>query len=248
MVVDPVACAATASQRSQFFSKLALARKRIAVLAEAVESTRYRQQSRLPVNFDAIFDVGFVSQRDKHPLPDVPYHFVFNGPTKEEEQVVAELVPSRERCIPWTVVGHQTPNNLNLVAELMDYKLYQGGFCLLQHRRHRGRKGERLLSSSALAAVLSRTNYYVWPSDDPFAYYESFRFVQALLAGAVPCKIAGDQVCERSDIPGTFPSVRSFWARAQDEGHWPMYCAAREFYMSGGTLAKHLEKALHLVR
>jgi hypothetical protein len=246
-VVDPLECAATSGDEPVFFSKLSSARKRIMVLAEAVESTRYGQQFRLPTNFDAVFDVGFVSQRDKHLFPEVPYHFVFNGPTREEEQVLAELSPSQERCIPWAVVGPRTPNYLNLVAELMDYKLYPGGFCFLQHPSHQGRKGAGLLSYSGLSAVLSKTKYYVWSSDDSSAYYESFRFLQALLVGAVPCKIDGGHSWEGSGIPGIFPSVRSFCARMQDEDHWSMYCSSREFYMSKGLLAEHLEKALRLV-
>jgi hypothetical protein len=245
-VVDPVECAATSGDKSKFFSKLTNARKRIIVLAEAVESTRYRQQFHLPAKFDAIFDIGFVSQEYKHQFPDVPYHFVFNGPTKEEEQTMAELSPSQERRIPWAVVGPRTPNHLNLVAELMD-KIYSGGFCFLQHPLQQGRKGTGLLSSSGLAAVLSKTNYYVWSSEDSFAYYQSFRFIQALLVGAVPCKIDGTHSWEKSDIPGIFPSVRSFCMRVQEKDYWSMYCSAKEFYMSKGPLAEHLEKALRLV-
>jgi len=246
-VIDPVACAATSGNGSKFFSKLTNAHKRIVVLAEAVESTRYGRQFHLPTNFDAVFDIGFVPQGNKHPFPNVPYHFVFNGPTKEEEQTIAELSPSRERPIPWAVVGPRTPNHLNLIAELMDYELYPGGFCFLQHPSKQGKKGTGLLSPSGLAAVLSKTNYYVWSSDDSFAYYESFRFIQALQVGAVPCKIDGNHSWERADIPGIFPSVRSFCTRVQEEDHWSMYCSAREFYMSRGPLAEHLEKALRLV-
>ncbi len=261
-VVNPVECAATSSDRSDFFSsatssdrsdffsKLSLARKRIMVLAEAVVESTRGPQSRLPVNFDAIFDIGFVSRKDEHPFPDVPYHFVFNGPTKEEEQIIAELAPSQQRYIPWAVVGPQDSNHLNLLAELMDYKLHPGGLCFLEPALQQGKgKGERkgLLSSSGLAAVLSKTNYCVWGSNDSFAYYESFCFIQALLVGAVPCKIDGNRSWEESDIPGIFPSVQSFYARVQEEDHWSMYCSAREFYTSNGPLAEHLEKALRLV-
>jgi hypothetical protein len=261
-VVNPIECAATSSDRSDFFSsatssdrsdffsKLSLARKRVMVLAEAVVESTRGPQSRLPVSFDAIFEVGFVPRKDENPLPDVPYHFVFNGPTKEEEQIIAELSPSQERYIPWAVVGPQDPYHLNLLAELMDYKLYRGGLCFLEPPLQQGKgKGKRkgLLSSSGLAAVLSKTNYCVWGSNDSCAYYESFRFIQALLVGAVPCKIDGNRSWEESDIPGIFPSVQSFYARVQEEDHWSTYCSAREFYTSKGPLAEHLEKALRLV-
>jgi len=233
-------CAATSSVRSAFFSKLALGYKRIMVLAEAVESKRYRQQFRVPVNFNALFDVGFVSQKEKHLFPDVSYCFVFDGPTKKEEQVIASLSTSK-RHIPWALVGYQTPEHLKLVAALVDYGRYPEGFCYLQRPFDSG------LSPTGLAAVLSKTNYYVWSSEDSFAHYESFRFIQALLAGAVPCKIDNSHSWDDFDIPGIFPSAQSFCAKVQEEDYWSMYSSAREFYTSKGSLAEHLEKALHLV-
>jgi hypothetical protein len=226
---------------------LATARKKIVALAEAVESRQYRQQLQSPVTVDAVLDVGFVPQEDKHPFPKVPYHYVFNGLTKEEGQAISNRSLSQGRCIPWAVVGHEAPNYVNLIAELIDYKRYPEGFCFLRHPSQQGSKGEGLLSYSGLATVLSKTKYYVWSSNDSFAYYESLRFIQALLAGAVPCKIDGNSTWEKSDIPGIFPSVRAFWAKAQEEDHWSMYCSARDFYISKGPLAEHLQKALRLV-
>jgi hypothetical protein len=246
IVLDPVECAAASSYKLEFFSKLALARKRIVVLAEMVESTWHESQLRLPVNFDAVFNIGFVPQGDEHPFSDVPYHFVFNGPTEEEKRVIATLSPSK-RGIPWAVVGPQDLNHCNLVAELTNYKLYPEGFCSLHPPRSRGEKGRGLLSSSGLAAVLSKTRYCVWRSDDSFAYHESFRFIQALLAGAVPCKIDNNSSWDKAGIPGIFPSVQSFYTRVQEEGYWSMYCSAREFWVSKGLLAEHLEEALRLV-
>ncbi len=246
-VVDPIGCAAASNDRLEFFAKLAAASRRIAISTEAVEDARYGQQFRLPVDFDAVFDVGFVPQSDKHTVSDVPYYFVFNGPTKREEQVISESPSSQERHIPWTVVGHQNPEHLSLVAELIDYKLYPGGFVFLQSSS-RMRKGGAPLSPSELAAVLSKTNYYLWCSRHSSAYYESLHFVEALLAGAVPCKIDGGCFREIYEIPGIFPSVQSFCERVREEGAWPsMYRSAREFYLSRGRLAEYLEEALHLV-
>jgi len=252
-------CAATRSDRLEFFSKLAFGYKRIMVLAEAVESDWYKRQFRVPVAFDALFDIGFVSQKEKHPFPDVSYCFVFDGPTKKEERVIAALSPSK-RCIPWALVGYQNPDHLNLVAALVDYGLYPGGFCYLQrpwhmgNPMHRGGQRKAQLGPTGLTAVLSKTSYYVWSSDDhystpddSFAYYESFRFIQALLAGAVPCKIQGKHSLDKPDIPGIFTSAQSFCAKMQEEDYWSMYSSAREFYTSKGSLAEHLEKALRFV-
>jgi hypothetical protein len=246
-VVDPMACAATSGDEPLFFSKLSSALKRIMVLAEAVEGVRYGQQFRLPVTFDAVFDIGFVSQGKRHSFSEVPYHFVFNGPTQEEKQIVAELSPSQERRIPWAAVGSRSSSYLDLVADLVDRTFYPGGFCILQHTNQQGRKGTGLLSPSGLSAVLSKTDYYVWSSDTSFAYYESFRFIQAVLAGAVPCKVDDGDSWDKSGIPGIFSSVGSFCTRVQEEDQWSMYCSSRDFFESGGLLAEHLERALHCV-
>lgn len=245
-VVDPVECAATSNDRSKFFAKLNSAGKRIAISVEAVEDARYSQHLRLSVDFDAIFDVGFVSQSAKHPNGDVPYYFVFNGPTKWEEQTIAELPLSRERPIPWAVVGHQTPEHLRVVAELIDHKRYPGGFVFLQPLIRMRKRGSPL-SSSELAAVLSQSRFHLWSAQRSSAHYESSRFIEALLAGAVPCKIDGNRSWENSDVPGIFPSVRAFCKGVEEDGYQSMYRSAREFYVSSGRLVEHLEGALRLV-
>jgi hypothetical protein len=245
-VVDPVGCAAASRDRSEFFAKLTAASRRIAISAEAVEDTRYEQQLRLPVDFDAVFDVGFVSQRDKHPNSNIPYYFVFNGPTRQEEQIIAELPPSQERYIPWTLVGYQTPEHLDLVAALMDYGPYPGGFVFLPRFR-RTKQRDVPLNPTELMAVLSRTKYYVWSAPRSSKYYDSARFIQALLAGAVPCEIGSGHSRENSNIPVLFSSVRSFCERVREEDYWSIYRMVRECYISKGSLAEHLGRALRLV-
>lgn len=245
-VVDPVECATASRNRSGFFSKLVLARKRVMVWTEAVENGRYNEQFRLPIDFDAVFDVGFVSQEDKHSFTDVPYHFVFNGPTNEEEQIIANLAPVKERDIPWALVGYQTPEHLELVAALIDYGSYPEGFVFLPRFR-RPKQRDVPLAPADLTAVLSRTKYYVWSVHRSPGYYESTRFIQALLAGAAPCEISGNNSGERTHIPGVFPTVRSFCKRVREGDYWSMYSMVREHYISKGSLAEHLEKALCLV-
>jgi hypothetical protein len=211
-----------------------------------VEDARYRQQLRLPVDFDAVFDVGFVSQRDKHPNSDVPYHFVFNGPTNEEEQIIANLTPAQERDIPWALVGYQTPEHRELAAALIDYGSYPEGFVFLPRFR-RAKQRDAPLNPAELMAVLSRTKYYVWSAHRSSEYYDSARFIQALLAGAVPCEIGGGHSRENSNIPVLFSSVRSFCERVREEDYWSIYRMARECYISKGPLAEHLGRALRLL-
>jgi len=109
------------------------------------------------------------------------------------------------------------------------------------------------IGASGLAAVLRQTNYYVWTSAHDFAHYESMRFVAALGAGAIPCKIASGEISQGlysqglSHVPGVFPSPQSFCAAAHREGAQALYQRARDFYLSKGLLATHLEKALERV-
>jgi hypothetical protein len=123
-------------------------------------------------------------------------------------------------------------------------KLGPGGFVFLPGAGM-VREGHGTIGPSGLASVLSRTEYYVWNSYHEFAYYESFRFREAVLAGAVPCKIDAEAASwERIGIPGVFPSVDAFRESIRSEGFVRMRESAREFYLSRGRLSDHLEKTL----
>jgi hypothetical protein len=258
LVVSPFECVGTSGDRTAFFSAFDSARKRILASVEPVGSPWYEHQFMYPLRFDAVFDVGFVPREDKHRHSDVAYHFVFNGPTKREEKTISELSPARERPIRWALVGYPTAQRLELAAQLTE-ELDPGGFVFMPgmpSRTNPDGSRQRLetlaqhekLSPSGLAAVLSSSSYYVWTSAHDVAHYESFRFVAALRSGAVPCKIADDSSQDLSQIPGTFSSATSFCSAVQEEEDpSSMFRLAREFYLSKGTLAAHLEEALELV-
>src|SRR5918994_3650397 len=91
IVVDPRKGARTSGDRDEFFSRLAAARTLILASAEPAESPWYREQFEVPVDFHAVFDIGFVPQEDKHDRPSVPYHFVFNAPTRSEKEAIARI-------------------------------------------------------------------------------------------------------------------------------------------------------------
>ncbi len=190
-----------------------------------------------PLRFDAVFDVGFVSREDEHRLSEVAYHFVFNGPTRDEEQTMAELSPPPERPIPWALVGYPTARRLELAEQLTE-ELDPGGFVFMPGKPGRTNPDGSLqwpeplarhekMSASGLAAVLSSSSYYVWTSAHDFPHYESFRFVAALRSGAVPCKIARDDTsqafrrCLGSSHPSK-PSARRYERKALHRNTgWP---------------------------
>lgn len=156
--------------------------------------------------------------------------------------------PPRSSPMPYPVplVGYQTPEHRELVAALIDYGSYPEGFVFLPRFR-RARQRDVPLDPAELTAILSRTKYYVWSAPRSSKYYESARFIQALLAGAAPCEIGSSRSRERSNVPGVYPSVRSFCEKMQEDDYWSMYCSGREFFMSKGPLTEHLEEALRLV-
>lgn len=247
IIISPFRCLGSSGNQPAFLSRVATAHKRILASLGPVEDPWYEKRFTSPIRFDAVFDLGFVSQADRHRVSDVPYHFVFNGLTSEEERILTNLSYSEGRCIPWALVGDRNQTNFDLLAKLLEHQVDPGGFCFLHPRLHAKNKAHRMLSGLGLSKVLSKTSYYLWASDYPFAYYESLRFVYALLAGAVPCKIDSCYLWENVEIPNIFPSVRSFQTKVQAEGYSSMYSSAREFYVPKGRLAEHLEKALHLV-
>src|SRR5215218_6824660 len=190
LVVSPEQCAETSGDEPAFLSRVASAQGRILASVGPVDSPWYRRQRRSSIDFDAVFDVGFVSQNDKHSeVSDVPYHFVFNGLTREEEAFATRLAHTEERTFAWALVGPKNRWHLDLLAELFEHRVDPGGFCFLHNPLTGERTAQPMLSRSGLSAVLSKARYYLWGSDTGVAFYESSRFIHALLVGAVPCKI-----------------------------------------------------------
>jgi hypothetical protein len=247
-VVSPGQCVEASGDESAFLSTVASARKRILAAAGPVEGPWYVARLSKGICFDTVFDIGFVSQKEQHSeVSDLPYHFVFNGLTREEEACATKPAHPEVRTIPWVLMGSKNDRHRDLLLELFNNKVDPRGLCFLIAPLGSNTAVQPMLSSSGLSAVLSRSRYYLWGSDRGVSYYESFRFVRALLAGAVPCKIDPDYPREGLDIPGIYPSVSTFQTEVEGEGYRALYRRARIFYASKGGLAEHLSKALRLV-
>ena len=248
LVASPNQCIETSGDQEAFLAQVACARRRILATVAPAESPGYRGRLRSGIDFDAVFDVGFVSQRERHDeVSDVPYHFVFNGLIRDEEPVPEEPSHPEERTIPWVLTGPRSDGNKNLLAQLFEHEIDRSGLCLLQSPT-KSRAGVELLPGSrGLLAVLSKARYYLWGADRDVPYYESFRFGEPLLAGTVPCKVDPDLASEGLDIPGLYASVAAFQVAVREEGYLAMYRRARDFYVCRGRLADHLSGALSLV-
>jgi hypothetical protein len=249
VVVSPGQCIETSGNESAFLSKVAHARKRILASVGPVHSQGYLARLRRGIQFDALFDLGFVSQKDSHSqVSDLPYHFVFNGLTREEEPLAQEPANPAERTIPWVLVGPKSDSNRDLLGALFEHQIDPGGFCLLHAPRLKNlTPQEPMLGGPQLSAILPKARYYLWGAERNGMYYESFRFIVPLLAGTVPCKIDPALTAPGFDIPGVCASVSAFDTEVQDIGYSEMYRRARDFYVSRGRLGEHLSVALSVV-
>jgi hypothetical protein len=248
LVASPKQCIEASGNESVFLSKIACARKRILTSVGPVHSPGYLARLRRGIQFDALFDLGFASQKDSHSeVSDLPYHFVFNGPTREEEPLAQEPANQAERTIPWVMVGPRNDRNRDLLGALFEYQINPGGFCLLHGRLKNMTPQEPVLGGPQLSAILSKARYYLWGAERDGLYYESFRFIVPLLAGTVPCKIDPALRAAGFDVPGVYASVSAFDTEVRDIGYRGMYRRARDFYVSRGRLGEHLSGALRLV-
>ena len=248
VVVSPGQCIETSCNESAFLSKVAHARKRILASVGPVHSQGYLARLRRGIQFDALFDLGFVSQKDSHSLvSDLPYHFVFNGLTREEEPLALQPANPSERTIPWVLVGPRSDSNRDLLGALFEHQIDPGGFCLLHARLKNMTPQEPMLGGPQLSAILPKARYYLWGAQRNGMYYESFRFIVPLLAGTVPCKIDPALTAAGFDVPGVYASVSAFDTEVRDIGYSEMYRRARDFYVSRGRLGEHLSGALRVV-
>ena len=248
LVVSPGQCIEASGDELLFLSKVACAHKRILASVGPVHSPRYLGRLRRGIHFDAIFDLGFASQEDRHSeASDVPYHFVFNGPIREEEPLAEEPANQAERTIPWVLVGPRSDRNRDLLGALFELQINPGGVCLLHTRPKNIVPPEPMLGGPQLSAILSKARYYLWAAERDVLYYESFRFIDSLLAGTVPCKIDPYLTSTGFDVPGVYASVSAFDTEERDIGYSGMYRRARNFYVSRGRLGEHLSGALRLV-
>ena len=248
VLASPGQCIEASGDEPVFLSKLACAQKRILASVGPVHSQGYLSRLRRGIHFDALFDLGFVSQRDSHyKVTNLAYHFVFNGLTREEVPLAEEPANRAERTIPWVLVGPRSDRNRDLLGALFEHQVDPGGFCLLHARQKNTTPPEPTLGGPQLSAILSKARYYLWGAEREGMYYESFRFIVALLAGTVPCKIDPALAAVGFEVPGVYASVSAFDTEVRDMGYSEMYRRASDFYVFRGRLGEHLSGALRLV-
>jgi hypothetical protein len=233
VVVNPVECALSGDF---FIRRAATARSRIMALAESAQTRWYSDQFKLGLDFDVILDIGFTRQHDLHRFSETTYRFVFNGLSPGDEFPEPH---EGDRPLPWAFVGHATAGRARLAAALIA-QVSPAGFVFLPALTTPGAEGR--LGSEQLHRVLHSSVIYVWCAHHPHRYYESFRFRDALLAGAIPCKIDPNQT-ER-DAPCIFGSVTELTQVLETRGVDALREDALTFYTSHGTFTDRVEGAL----
>jgi len=116
------------------------------------------------------------------------YHYLTNGLTPSERRAVDEAADSEERPIPWSFVGHVTPDRAALV-DLLVQQVDPRGFVYLPHLGKVTSRGSPHLNQWQYEAVLRRCRYHIWCAHHTHFYMESERFRMSLLAGCVPIKV-----------------------------------------------------------
>ncbi|OYT70893.1 MAG: hypothetical protein CFK52_09720 [Chloracidobacterium sp. CP2_5A] len=204
-------------------SKVNSAPERVLLVAECVGTVWFQRQLDGP-DWTTILDVGRQPQALPEGVAATTGRFLRYAPTEAEKDQLAKVRAQspeafKRRPIPWAVVGGLTPERAALVAALADWQ--PNGLAFLppgepfQVRAERGR-----LDKAQLARVLEKTRFYVWTSHHAHPYFESFRVLDALLAGACPAKLDARWAAALRHLGGVFASVDELRAFAASEEPW----------------------------
>jgi hypothetical protein len=215
------------------------ARRRIAVVGDHDEADWPAFLSGSDLEVDAILEVGSAPREHDH--RGVPRRFLYNGSSAAEAELIRSQVAGG-RPLPWALVGHATPARAVLADALVEHFGSDGIVFLPSDRPVRG--GGRMLGEQALGRLLSATSYFVWCSSRRPAHHESHRFLEAVLAGAVPCKIEPRHLATGAEMPGVYRSVRELVESAHERGPEALYEDARQYHLARGTLEDLLAEAL----
>lgn len=154
--------------------------------------------------FTDVFDYGMLRQTHEEAIFGIPLHWVEEAFCDE----VRRNLPERKgpRPIPWAIIGHETRARAAFAAAATQ-TLSARGFIYMPRLKPFG--GAHGLDQTALAKVLSASDFYIWGSHHHHRYHECFRASDAVAAGAVPVKIDPIHHGEM-DLPWVYPSLEAF--------------------------------------
>jgi hypothetical protein len=152
---------------------------------------------------DAMLDFGFHDQReDLAPEVRKKYHFIMAGLTTSELTALDdEYFDDGRRTIPWTFVGHISPERVGMINRLVRTADPRGFVYIPQLTTPCKEKDSHHLNQHQFDAVLRRSRYQVWCSHHTHFYVESERFRMSLLAGGVPIKVIAGRPATADSLP-----------------------------------------------
>lgn len=153
------------------------------------------------IGVDTILDFGFRDQSAVlTPSARSIYHFIPNGLTASEQEVVKSEKSEEERPIPWVFIGHANAHRVALVSNLIT-RVDPRGFVYMPNLGKVAVKDVQQLNQRQYETVLRKCQYHVWSSHDQHFGQESERFRMSLLTGCVPIKV----IPEDEDRPSSLP-------------------------------------------
>lgn len=137
-----------------------------------------------------ILDLGLVDQSEWIPEGlSSSYRFVPDGLTASERRTLeAEAIRDGDRPIPWSFVGHVTPDRAAFVDHLVS-AVDPSGFVYVPPLEPYTESGSPHLNHDQFLAVLGKSRYHIWCSHHSFFYMEPERFRLSVLSGCVPIKV-----------------------------------------------------------
>ena len=237
-IVNPTECFMSGPDN---MSVLEAAPFRAAVLADCVGTPWYTKTFSLDMDFDLVVDVGLLDQSSVRPFRMVPYRLLLNAPLPKEAESIRAAEPG-SRSLNWALIGHLTPDRL-LLAEELSFFLGAEGFLFLPQLRP-VRPAEGMLSPAALGRVLQAANLYVWCSHHTLPYYESFRFLDAVVSGAVPCKIDPGTSAELRGFPNVYGSIEDLARAVGERSQKGLFEPSKDYALSNGVLTDRLAELL----
>jgi hypothetical protein len=153
---------------------------------------RLIQEQCQAVGIQSVLDMGLHDQLE-HLTDDArsTYFCLPAGLTTSELQSLDDdsTLEDSNRTIPWTFVGHYSPDRAALV-DILVREIDPRGFVYIPHLHHPcTEKGSPHLNQQEFDKVLRRAQYQIWCAHHNSFYMECERFRMSLLAGGVPVKV-----------------------------------------------------------
>lgn len=240
LVVSPAECAASVACARTFAAAVHGFRRRVLLNYDSIHSSWFARHLALREGlFTDVFDIGVAAQAGARHL-GLPYRWIPEAAWLRPGGGAGRAwEPGRP--LPWAVIGHAAGYRAALVSALVRAGM-PGGFAYLPPLKPYGTGAG--LDEARLAAILERTDLYIWNSAHTHPYHEGLRAIQAVAAGAAPAKIDPFHAGRFAHVPWVYPSLSALLAALDRAGPGGLHREARAFLDRFPPLCDSLVDAL----